>query len=121
MPLAFLLDEHFRGPLWQGVRNHNARGIHPIDVMRVGDPTDLPLGSKDPTILLWAEREQRVLVARDKRTLPAHLADHLATGAHSPGLFLVSHVALTAVVEFLMRAAYCSKPEEWLDKINFVP
>src|SRR5438270_13531903 len=45
--LSFVLDEHLRGPLWIAIQTHIARGIHPIDAVRVGDPTDLPLGTKD--------------------------------------------------------------------------
>jgi len=62
MPLRYLLDENQRGVLWHVIQRHNARGIDPIDAQRVGDPADLPLGSEDPAILLWAEREQRILV-----------------------------------------------------------
>jgi hypothetical protein len=32
MALSFLLDEHFRGPLWTAVQRHNLRAQHPIDV-----------------------------------------------------------------------------------------
>ena len=62
MPLAYLLDEHLRAPsLWRALQGHNAQSLHPLDVVRVGDLPDLPLGSVDPAILLWAERAGRVL------------------------------------------------------------
>jgi hypothetical protein len=54
--LCFLLDEHLRGPLWLAILRHNSQGGLPIDVVRVGDSPDLPLGSTDLDILLWAER-----------------------------------------------------------------
>ena len=87
MELRYLLDEHLRGPLWRAVQWHNRRGLWPIDVARVGDPADLPLGSLDPEILLWAEREGRIVVSHDRETLPTHLADHLNAGHRSPGTF----------------------------------
>jgi hypothetical protein len=62
-PLRYLLDENLRGRLWQAIGVHNQTGAYPIDVVRVGDPPDLPLGSLDPDILLWAEREGRILVS----------------------------------------------------------
>jgi len=60
-----------------------------VDVTRVGDPADLPLGTQDPDLLLWAEREQRVVVTMDRQTMLGHLAAHLQSGHHSPGVFLL--------------------------------
>jgi hypothetical protein len=72
--------------------------------MRVGDPADLPLGSGDPALLLWAEREQRILVKHDPDTMPRHLADHLAAGRHSSGVFMIRpHRTLPQILSFLMR------------------
>jgi hypothetical protein len=44
--IRFVLDEHLRGPLWRAGQRHNARAEDPIDVVRVGDPPDLPLGQR---------------------------------------------------------------------------
>src|SRR5262245_50332571 len=90
MALTFLLDEHLRGSaLWHAIRQHNAVGVDAIDMVRVGDPPDLPLGTLDPDILLWMEQHGRLLVSLDKRTLPAALAAHLQAGHHCPGIFLI--------------------------------
>lgn len=51
MTLRYLLDEHLRGPLWRAIQWHNNSGVYPLDVVRVGDPPELPLGSDDPTLL----------------------------------------------------------------------
>jgi hypothetical protein len=49
MPLRFVLDEHLRGGgLWWIIRQHNTHGIDPLDVVRVGDPPDLPRVTLDP-------------------------------------------------------------------------
>jgi len=87
--LRFLLDEHLRGPLWLAILRHNALGGLPIDVARVGDSPELPLGSADASILLWAEQEGRILPTEDIHTMPGHLADHLRDGRHSPGVFVI--------------------------------
>ena len=60
MPLRFLLDENQRGLLWRAIVRHNQSGLYPLDVERVGGPPDLPLGSSDAEILLWAEREDLI-------------------------------------------------------------
>jgi hypothetical protein len=82
-PLRYVFDEHLRGALWQTVQAHNRSDpSYPLDVIRVGDPADLPLGTEDPLLLQWAERENRILVTADASSMPAHLADHLASGRH---------------------------------------
>ncbi len=122
MVLRYLLDEHLRGPLGRAVQWHNGRGIYPLDVVRVGDFADLPLGTVDPAILLWAEREGRILVSHDRDTLPTHLANHLNSSRHSPGIFIIRrHATLPQIVSFLADAAYASDPSEWRDRIAFIP
>lgn len=121
MALCFVLDEHLRGPLWRAIQWHNSSGIYPLDVVRVGDPADLPLGTNDPALLLWAEREQRILVTHDSDTMPAHLTDHLAAGRHSPGVFMIRpHSTLPQILSFLRDAAYACEPAEWQDRIQFI-
>ncbi len=123
MPLRYLLDEHLRGPLWRATLRHNAMDPgFPLDVVRVGDPHDLPLGLADPLILAWAERNDRILVTRDSRTIPAHLASHLLDGGHSPGIVMLRpNCSLQVVVAQLVLAAHASDPAEWRDRITYVP
>src|SRR5690348_3612500 len=89
MALRYLLDENARGGLWTAIIRHNGLSSEPIDVERVGDPVDLPLGSQDPDILRWVEREGRVLVTFDHKSMPPFLWDHLHAGGHCPGMFLI--------------------------------
>jgi hypothetical protein len=122
MPLAFLLDEHLRGPLWQAIVRHNARGQGPLDVVRVGDAPDLPLGSSDAEVIVWAERASRILVSRDCRTLPVHLQSHLQGGRHSPGIILVPReFKVRVLVESLELIAYTSDSSEFSDAISYLP
>jgi hypothetical protein len=120
-PLRYVLDEHLRRRLWQAVQRHNGLGVDPMDIVRVGDPPDLPLSSSDPEILLWAERENRILISRDKKTLPGYLADHLSLGRGCPGIFIVKRGSkVRSLVEFLAYAAYESGPHEWRDRIEHI-
>lgn len=121
MALRYLLDENQRGVLWQVIVRHNARGIDTIDTTRVGDAADLPLGSDDAAILVWAEREQRILVSFDRSSMSQHLAEHLAAGHHCPGIFLVLPDSKPVeVVEFLVLAAHASAASEWRDWIKYL-
>ena len=122
MPLSFLLDEHLRGTLWRAIQHHNARGVNPLDVVRVGDLGGIPLGSLDPAILLWAEREDRILVSEDRKTLARHLAVHLQAGHHSPGIFTIRPInTLPRLISFLEVVAYASEAHEWRDRIEYIP
>jgi len=122
MAIRYVLDENLRGELWNAILTYNAQGAHLIDALRVGDPQDLPLKARDPAILTWAEREARVLITNDKKSMPGHLNDHRKAGGHSPGIFIVrSQSTIPEIVSFLASAAYASDPSEWADLITFIP
>jgi Domain of unknown function (DUF5615) len=122
MPLAYVLDEHLRGLLWRALQTHNAGGLAAVDVTHVGDPPDLPLGSLDPDILLWAERENRIVVTHDGSSMPGHLADHLAAGHRSPGVFIVRRRAKRSDVVFTLALyAHASDPGQWQDLFEWIP
>ena len=121
MPLRYILDENQRGVLWHVIQRHNARGIDPIDTLRVGDMPELPLASDDPAILRWAEREQRILVTFDKSSMSRHLSEHIAAGNHCPGIFMaLTESKPVRIAEFLVLAAYASEAAEWQDWIKYL-
>jgi hypothetical protein len=99
--------------MWNAIESHNQKGIHCLDAVRVGDPPDLLQGATDPEVLVWAEREGRILVSGDRRTLLRHFADHLDAGRHSPGLFLLRpSTPLPKIIEFLAAVTYASDADE---------
>ena len=122
MALLYRLDEHFRGDLWRAILHHNARSFDPIDVVRVGDPPDLPLSSPDSEILDWAGRAGRVLISRDRRTMIAELAAYLHGGRTSPGLFIIRpRSSLADVLAFLVEAAHAGDDDQWRDQVTDIP
>jgi hypothetical protein len=42
------------------------------------------LWTLDPEILLWCEAHRFILVTNNRRSMPRHLADHLAMGCQNP-------------------------------------
>jgi hypothetical protein len=121
MPLSFLLDEHLRGPLNTAIQHHNARSTEVVDAVRVGDPADLSLGATDPEILLWAERNNRIVVTHDSDTMILHWTRHLLRGHHCPGLFLVRRGApRRELVDYLALAAHAGRADDFLDKIEHI-
>jgi hypothetical protein len=122
MPLCYVLDEQLRGPLWQAIQQNNKVSGYPIDVLRVGDVADLPLGSSDPDILLWAEREGRVIISYDKKTMLGYLSQHLQAGRHCAGLFLIrSPVTIAQIVDYLAISAYAADPAALRDRFEYIP
>jgi hypothetical protein len=120
--LRFLLDEHLRGPLWLAILRHNTHGGLPIDSARVGDAIDLPLGSDDATILQWAERESRILLTEDVHTMPVHMARHLQSGRHTPGVFVISTgCSIKEIVASLELIAHAGEARDYEDTIVYVP
>ncbi|HZV07449.1 MAG TPA: hypothetical protein VE999_20360 [Gemmataceae bacterium] len=123
MPLRFVLDEHLRGGgLWQIIRQHNTHGIDPLDIVRVGDTPDLPRGTLDPDLLLWAEREGRIILSLDVSSLPGHLAHHIQQGHSSPGILLLrANASLTAVLGDLILTAHAGDQADFQDAVRFIP
>ncbi len=122
MALTFLLDEHLRGKLQQAIAQHNARGTDVIDAIAIGDPPGLPLGTSDSDILVWAERQRRLLLTRDVRTMPVYFVQHLQAGHRSPGLLVLrAGFSLSAVVAALALIAHAGNSADYVDQIEFIP
>jgi len=122
MPVSFLLDEHLRGILFDTIVRHNDSGGLPIGVTQVGDPEDLPRGSQDQDILVWAERNSYILVSHDSNTMLGYVYEHLAAGRHSPGLFLVKDTAsFGEILAYLEVAAHAGEPADFVDRVSFIP
>lgn len=122
MPLAFLLDEHLRGPLWNAIERHNLISTDRIDAVRVGDVIDLPLGIDDTGLLRWAQREERLLVTEDKHTMPSQLRELLREGGHSPGVLIVrAGSSWSEVVDCLVLVAHAGLVVEFRDAVTFIP
>jgi hypothetical protein len=119
--VRFVIDEQLRVKLLAAILQQNATGGLPIDATQVGDPANLPLGTPDQDLLVWAERNDRFVVTLDRKTMIGHLATHLAAGRHSPGLFLVRRGAsLGQIVAFLEVAAHAGDPDDFVDRVTYV-
>jgi hypothetical protein len=120
--IRFVIDEHLRVILLDTIRRHNATGGRPIDATEVGEPPDLPLGTVDPDLLAWAERNGRIVVSLDANTLAGLFYDQLAAARHLPGLFLVRRGApLGAIVSFLEFATHSGDPADFADQVTYIP
>lgn len=118
MAIRFVFDEQLR----HAVRKYNSYGPYPFDAVWVGEPPDLPLGSLDPDILIWAEATDRILVCYDKRTMAGHLQKHLHAGHHSPGVFLIRDGSrIDDIIDEIALRAYAGDPAYYVDRIDIIP
>jgi len=80
--IRYLLDENV-GPAYRTALLQQAP---PMIVWRIGDPGVPPTGTKDPEVLDWCEDNGFILVTNNRKSMPQHLASHLAKGRHIPGI-----------------------------------
>lgn len=117
MALEYLLDENvdvaYRDQLAQ-------RGV--LSVRVVGDGGAPSKRTTDPEILVWCERNGFVLVTNNRRTMPRHLADHLAAGRHVPGIIVLDDdLGIGGNLDELLLIAGASLSDELRDQIVYLP
>jgi len=84
--MRYLFDEHI-DPKY---RAQLLRTAPDLVVWIIGDPGAPARGTLDPDILVWCEEHQFVLVTNNRKSMPRHLADHLALGRHIPGILVIN-------------------------------
>ena len=119
--VRFLLDQHVPLAIVQALlKEQPATWIATVGV----DAWVPPAGTPDPTLLLFAEREQLVLVTYDRNTMPGHVADHLAGGRHTCGVIVFpdgNNLSPGTVAYELLVVLLASEAEEWIDQIRYLP
>ncbi len=118
MKIRFLLDENISPRTKLALLRLGPS----IDVIRVGDPGALPLGTLDPDLLRYLDLAQRLLVTDNRTSMPAHLQIHWADGGHLWGVVWVrprTSVGKLAQELFLIWEA--SEAHEWIDRLEWVP
>jgi len=75
----------------------------------------------DKEILAKAAEQGRVLVTHDRKTMPKHFAEFIAT-RESPGVIIVQQkLSVNAAVEDLILIWAASESEEWINRIKSIP
>lgn len=101
------------------------RRSHPkTDIQRVAQWQGGRLSALDPELLqlLWDER--RTLVTRDVNTMPQHLAQRLASGAHHAGVIFVSKAFAQdnprSVIRALSALIKATGEADWTDRAHWL-
>jgi hypothetical protein len=118
MALKYLIDENV-DPIY----TVQLRRLKPdLFVLAIGDLTTPQKGTLDPEILLWCEANDFILVTNNRKSMPVHLADHIAQNHHIPGIFILSpKLSVGENLEQLLLIAEGSLDNEYQDRIEFLP
>jgi hypothetical protein len=118
MTIKYLLDEHISLAL----RTQILRRYPKLQVWAINDPYAPAKGTKDPDILKWCEENGFILVTNNRKSMPVHLADHLARGGHIPGILIINDdLSMGEIIEELIIIAEASLTDEYQDQICFMP
>ncbi len=111
-----LADEDFNHDLLRGLLRRSAQ----LDLTRV---QDLGLrGADDDAVLAEAARQQRVLLTHDLSTAIGRAWHRIAHGQPMPGVIAVPQsLGLGAAIEDLLLILEYSLPEDWTDRIVYLP
>ncbi|MBI3467134.1 MAG: DUF5615 family PIN-like protein [Planctomycetes bacterium] len=116
--VRFLCDEHVGFALVRSLLKKEPG----IDVLRIGQSAAPPLGTTNSALLLMVEADGRLLLTRDRRTMPQHVAEHLAAGRHTWGVFILRDgFSVGRLSEELLLVWSTSEAEEWRDQLEFIP
>ncbi|MEK7833845.1 MAG: DUF5615 family PIN-like protein [Acidobacteriota bacterium] len=81
----------------------------------------LHLGVPDDQVLAIATKEGRIVVSHDKKTMPTHFADFIASQS-SPGLFIVSRkLTIAQTADWLILYWAATKADEHFNLITYIP
>ncbi len=78
-------------------------------------------GLEDEDVLAIAAKGDRLLVTHDRKTIPYHFAEFIASQT-SPGVLIVPQkLPVADVVEDLILIWAASEAEEWINRIRYLP
>lgn len=118
MKIRYLLDENIPPRIALGPRRLSSQ----LDVLCVGDLDAPAFETKDPEILRYCDINQRLLVTKDRTSMPGHLEDYWADGGHLWGVLWVRPRTPTGLlIQELHFVWEASEAEEWFDAIDWIP
>jgi len=114
--LRLASDADFNGDILRGLRDRAPA----VDVVRVQDVGRRTADDRD--ILEWAATEGRVLLTHDRATMPKFAYERVIQGKPMPGVFVIRNKPpFGPLIDEILLVAECSEPEEWRDRVEFLP
>lgn len=116
--IKYLMDENVNPAYANEIR----RRVPELTIRAVGEINTPPKSTLDPAILIWCEEHDFVLVTNNRKSMPVHLADHIAEGRHVPGIFILNpDLSIGQNINELLLIAECSFEKEYEDRIVHLP
>lgn len=115
MRIRFQADADLDGRIVRGLK----RRSRDIDIRTAASAGFA--GLKDPEVLRLSTEDNRVLVSQDRRTMPAHFAEYLATANSSGVILLREAISLAVAIEELVLIWTASEAEEWINHLAWIP
>jgi len=78
-------------------------------------------GVADPEVLARAAKDGRVLVTHDRKTMPRHFAEFIASETSAGLLVIPQSLSVAAAVEELIVIGSATEAEEWVNRISTLP
>jgi hypothetical protein len=114
--LRLVTDEDLNGDIVRGVRRRQP-GLDLIRMQEVGLRT-----VNDETLLEWAAANGRIVISNDRNWLVGLAYQRVVAGLPMPGVFaLRPEVTVGEAIDAIFLIANCSTPEEWKDRVVFLP
>ena len=114
--LSLLADENLKGAIIRGMFLRQPD----LDLVRVQDVDLQELD--DPTILSWAADNERIVVTHDRATMPDFAYQRIANEEAMPGLFVVNdRISIRQAIDDLLLYVMYSEPQEWNEKVLYIP
>ena len=79
---------------------------------------------EDTDLLIWAAREQRLLLTHDRRTMPAHATTVIESGMAIAGIVITpepGQMPIVQIIEQLELIIACTDESQWLNVIDYLP
>jgi len=114
--LRYLADENFHGDVVTGLLTR----CPTLDLLRVQDVGLLQ--AEDPEILAWSAEQQRIVLTRDRATMPDFAFARIASGELMSGLFVMRvRLSVARAIDELLALDDLSQPEDWDGQVVHIP
>ncbi|MBD2092738.1 DUF5615 family PIN-like protein [Microcoleus sp. FACHB-1515] len=116
--MKFLLDENVD----RAYKIQLLQQVSQLEDMIIGEAGAPPKGTLDPKVLEWCEQNDFVLVTNNRSSMPVHLAEHLASDRHIPGILILNaNLSIGRNLEELILIALAAFDQEFQDRIEHLP
>lgn len=114
--LQLLADENFNSDIVRGLLLR----MPELELVRVQDVG--LAGADDPSVLLWAAENNRILLTHDRATMPGYAYERVTEGEAMAGMFILNdRFPVRQAIEEIILFATCTEQEEWQGRVVYLP